>query len=190
MKEYIINRIKQSIDVKQNILEDDSILEQIVDVAKTIIIELKNNNKVLIFGNGGSASDAQHIAAEFVGRFETERDGLPVVALSCNSSNLTAVGNDYGFEDIFVRQINALGNKGDIAIGISTSGNSGNIIKALETAKSKDMITVGFTGESECKMDEVCDEIIHVPSKITARIQESHILIGHIICGLVDKAFE
>ncbi len=185
MKEYIKKQIELSIEIKKQCL-DNSIVDLLNKIGHIIIDSLKDNKKIIIFGNGGSAADAQHIAAELIGRFEVERAGLPAIALSCNTSNITAIGNDYGFENIFSRQIEALGHNGDIAIGISTSGNSANIINALEKSLHKGLITFGFTGSSKCKMDEICDSVFHAPSTTTAKIQECHIMAGHIICGMID----
>ncbi|MBQ7760058.1 MAG: D-sedoheptulose 7-phosphate isomerase, partial [Acidaminococcaceae bacterium] len=162
------------------------ILAQVERVATVVKAALANGNKVLFCGNGGSAADSQHLAAEFVGRFQKERQGLPAIALTVDTSVLTAVGNDYGFDKVFVRQVEALGNKGDVLVGISTSGNSPNVLAAIELAKSKGIYCVGMTAAGGGKMMEVCDECIAIPAKITARAQEMHILIGHILCELVD----
>lgn len=148
---------------------------------------LGQGGKILFMGNGGSAADAQHLAAEFVGRFEKERRGLAAIALTTDTSILTAVGNDYGFDRVFSRQIEALARSGDVVVGISTSGNSPNVVQALMVAKDLGAITIGMTGESGGTMASVCDLCIQVPSKVTARVQEAHILIGHIVCALVDK---
>jgi len=147
---------------------------------------ISEGGKIILFGNGGSASDAQHIAAEFVGRYKKERRGLPAISLATDTSALTAIGNDYGFDRIFVRQIEALGSAGDIAIAISTSGNSANVIKAVTAAKSLGMTVIGLSGRDGGELKKVCDINLVVPSNITARIQEMHILIGHIICQIVD----
>jgi len=186
MKEYIKTQIELSIEIKKKCL-DNSIIDLLDKIGNIVCNALNDNKKIILFGNGGSAADAQHIAAELIGRFETERAGLPAIALSCNTSNITAIGNDYGFDQIFSRQIEALGKNGDIAIGISTSGNSTNIINALEKSLQKGLITFGFTGDSKCKMDEICDSVFHAPSAITAKIQECHIMAGHIICGIIDR---
>lgn len=148
---------------------------------------MQRGNKVMLCGNGGSAADSQHIAAEFTGRFYLEREPLPAVALTTDTSALTAIGNDYGYEDIFLRQVKALGQNGDVLVGFSTSGNSKNIVKAMEFAKSKNIINVALTGQSGGKMKELADVLISIPSSDTPRIQESHIMIGHIICELVEK---
>ena len=152
-----------------------------------IITALNAGNTVYFMGNGGSAADSQHLAAEFVGRFRKERGGLPAVALTTDTSILTAVGNDYGFDNIFARQIEALVKAGDVVVGLSTSGNSANVVRALEAAAQRRAHTIGLTGQSGGIMASVCDICLKVPSEITARIQEAHILIGHIICELVDE---
>jgi D-sedoheptulose 7-phosphate isomerase len=149
----------------------------------------KNGNKVLFCGNGGSAADAQHLAAEFSGRFYTDRDALPAEALHVNTSYLTAVANDYSYDVVYSRIIKGIGKKGDVLVGLSTSGNSGNIVKAFETAKEKGMITIGFTGATGGKMKDLSDYLLNVPSNDTPRIQESHILLGHIICQLVEEQY-
>jgi D-sedoheptulose 7-phosphate isomerase len=146
-----------------------------------------NGGKLMIFGNGGSASDAQHVAAEFVNRFKMERPPLPAIALTTDSSILTSVGNDYEFDDIFLKQVSALGNENDIVWGISTSGNSENVVRALREAARNDMKIIGFTGRDGGKMKGLCDLLFQSPTDITARIQEIHIAAAHIICGLVDE---
>jgi D-sedoheptulose 7-phosphate isomerase len=160
----------------------------ILEVSGKAVEVYRNGNKTLIAGNGGSAADAQHIAGEFVSRFYFDRPGIPSIALTTDTSILTAIGNDYGYEKLFSRQIEANGVKGDMFIGISTSGNSKNIIEALNACKEKGIITVGLTGETGGKMATLCDYCIKVPSNETPRIQESHILIGHIICAVVEEA--
>ncbi len=180
--------IRESIRVKQMILEDQSFTEKIEKVAAICTEAFRNGKKVLFCGNGGSAADAQHLAAEFSGRFYYDRDPLPSEALHTNTSYLTAVGNDYSFDEIYSRLIKGTGNEGDVLIAISTSGNSGNIIRAVETAKEKRMITVGLTGATGGKMHDKCDFLLNVPSSDTPRIQESHIMIGHIICEIVESS--
>ncbi len=155
----------------------------------TIESAFKKGKKVLFCGNGGSASDAQHLAAEFSGRFYTDRDALPAEALHCNTSYLTAVANDYSYDVIYSRLIKGIGNEGDVLVGLSTSGNSKNIVKAFEMAKEKQMITIGFTGSTGGKLNELSDYLINIPSDDTPRIQESHITIGHIICQLVEENY-
>lgn len=148
---------------------------------------LKNGNTIFFMGNGGSAADSQHLAAEFVGRFVRERRGFPAIALTTDTSILTAVGNDYGFDAVFARQVEALARCGDVVVGISTSGNSPNVVKAIEAAKALGAKTIGLTGMSGGKLESLCDLCISVPSKVTARVQEAHILIGHIVCEYVDN---
>lgn len=187
MKTFIKNYIQDSICTKEKILADASIVNSIEKAASVIIDAYKNNHKVLTAGNGGSAGDAQHIAAELVSKFFIERPALCALALTTNTSILTSVGNDYDHKLVFARQIEAHGNSGDIFIAISTSGNSKNIIKAIETAKKKHLIVIGLTGSKSSGMDDLCDVLIKVPFDITPIIQESHIMIGHIICALVEK---
>ncbi|HMT75304.1 MAG TPA: D-sedoheptulose 7-phosphate isomerase [Chitinophagaceae bacterium] len=179
--------IQASIDVKQQVLQNEGLIAEIEKIVAVITDAFKKGKRVYFCGNGGSAADAQHLAAEFSGRFYTDRKALPAEALHCNTSYLTAVANDYSFDVIYSRLIDGIGDAGDVLIGLSTSGNSANIVKAFETAKSKKIITVGFTGETGGKMKELSDYLVNVPSKDTPRIQESHILIGHIICQLVEE---
>ncbi len=181
--------INASIKVKQQLLQDPAILKTVEDSVQLLVNTFKNGNKVLFCGNGGSAADAQHLAAEFSGRFYKDRDALPAEALHCNSSYLTAVANDYSYDAIYSRLVKGIGNNGDVLIGLSTSGNSGNIIKAFETAREKGMITIGFTGETGGKMKTLSDHLLNVPSTDTPRIQESHIMLGHIICQLVEEQY-
>ena len=185
MNKIIRARFEDHMEVAQAIMASD-ILEQIERIALVVKEALAKGNKVLFCGNGGSAADSQHLAAEFVGRFQKERAGLPAIALTVDTSILTAVGNDYGFDKVFVRQVEALANKGDVIVGISTSGNSPNVVEALELAKAKGVYCVGMTAAGGGKMAALCHECIAVPAKITARAQEMHILIGHILCELVD----
>src|SRR5687768_6867858 len=179
--------ISSSIETKQKLLADDVLLKTICDAVEIIVNAFRNGKRVYFCGNGGSAADAQHLAAEFSGRFYTDRKALPAEALHCNTSYLTAVGNDYSFDVIYSRLIDGIGQPGDVLIGLSTSGNSKNIIKAFETAKEKGMVTIGFTGMTGGQLKSVSDYLINVPSTDTPRIQESHILIGHIICQLVEE---
>lgn len=183
----IKNYIQNSIDTKTKILNDEKFINTIQVIADVIVDAYSKGKKVLTAGNGGSAGDAQHIAGELVSRFFFDRPGLSAFALSTDTSILTAIGNDYGYELSFSRQIQANANKGDVFIGISTSGNSKNIIKAIEEAKKKGVITVGLVGERPCEMDKICDYILKVPSTSTPTIQESHIMIGHIICATVEE---
>lgn len=185
----IKNIIQASVDVKNNILQNDQILQVVENCVDILVNAFKNGNKVLFCGNGGSAADAQHLAAEFSGRFYTDRDALPAEALHCNTSYITAVGNDYGYEVIYSRLVKGMGNKGDVLIGLSTSGNSQNILNAFEVAKEKGMITIAFTGEAGGKLKALSDHLLNVPSNDTPRIQESHIMLGHIICQLVEEKY-
>jgi D-sedoheptulose 7-phosphate isomerase len=185
--EKIKNIIQASIDVKQKVLQKGELLSTVEKVIDAITISLKNNNRIYFCGNGGSAADAQHLAAEFSGRFYTDRKALPAEALHCNTSYLTAVANDYSFDVIYARLIDGIGHKGDVLIGLSTSGNSPNIVKAFEAAKEKGIITIGFTGVSGGAMKSLSDYLINIPSTDTPRIQESHIMLGHIICELVEE---
>ncbi len=179
--------IKEDIETKEKILSDDKLIEVINKVAEQIINAFRNNKQVLFCGNGGSAADAQHIASELTGRFFIDRLPLNAEALHCNTSYLTSVSNDYSFDEVYARLVKAKGKKGDILIGISTSGNSKNIIKALETANELEMITIAMTGESGGTMKDKCKYLINIPSQNTPRIQESHIMIGHIICEIVEE---
>jgi len=181
--------INSSVETKQRVLADEALLKTICDTIEVIVTAFKNGKSVYFCGNGGSAADAQHLAAEFSGRFYKNRKALPAEALHCNTSYLTAVANDYSFDDIYSRLIDGIGKTGDVLVGLSTSGNSNNIVKAFETAKTKEMITVGFTGKGGGKMKSLSDHLINVPSTDTPRIQESHIMIGHIICELVEEKY-
>jgi len=187
LENYIKKHIESSISVKKSILNSEPLIQMIKKVSIKAVETFTNGNKIMLAGNGGSAADAQHIAAEFVSRFYFDRPGIPSIALTTDTSMLTAIGNDYGYENLFSRQIQANGAEGDIFIGISTSGNSPNIIKGLIEAKNKNITTIGLTGNNNGKMDELCDFCIKVPSVETPRIQESHILIGHLICAIVEK---
>ena len=187
MQEQIRSIVQASIDTKQKLLSDPALIDRIEEVTKVISAAFRNGNKVLFCGNGGSAADAQHLAAEFSGRFYTDRDPLPSEALHCNSSYMTAVANDYGYDVVYSRMVKGTGRAGDVLVGLSTSGNSVNIIKALEQAKEIGMITVVLSGETGGKMKDICDYLINIPSNDTPRIQESHIMVGHIICQLVEQ---
>ncbi len=189
MNQTIRKIIQSSIDVKQSVLQDEQLLTTIEECAKMIVQAFKNGNKVLFCGNGGSAADAQHLAAEFSGRFYTDRVALPAEALHTNTSYLTAVANDYGYDVVYSRLIDGIGKKGDVLVGLSTSGNSVNIVKAMEAAKQKGMTCIGFTGIHGGKIKDCAHFIINVPSNDTPRIQEAHILIGHIICQLVEADY-
>ena len=181
--------ISDSISVKNKILTDDTFLFNVQKISELVSECFKAGGKVLFCGNGGSAADAQHLAAEFSGRFYKDREPLFSESLSVNTSYLTAVANDYCYDEVYSRLVRAMGRPGDILFGISTSGNSKNIIKAIDSANQIGMITIGMTGETGGKMSEICKEMIRVPSKDTPRIQESHIMIGHIICELVESDF-
>jgi D-sedoheptulose 7-phosphate isomerase len=183
--ELIKNRINEEIRVQSELINQ---ADKLAKIAELIINAYSSGKKVILFGNGGSAADAQHIAAEFLGKFCLDRKPLPAEALNVNTSTLTAIGNDFGFDQVFARQIEALGNYGDIAIGISTSGNSPNILEAIKAAKRKGLLTIGLTGISGGKLKEAAQHCICVPSNDTPRIQEAHILIGHILCELVEKS--
>lgn len=186
--EQIRNIIQASIDVKQKVLEDETLIATMQQVVDAMVQALANKNRIYFCGNGGSAADAQHLAAEFSGRFYTDRKALPAEALHCNTSYLTAVANDYSFDLVYARLIDGIGEKGDVLIGLSTSGNSANIVKAFETAREKGIVTVGLTGLSGGAMKPLSDYLLNVPSADTPRIQETHIVMGHIICQLVEAA--
>ena len=179
--------IEGSIEVKQALLKDEQLMLEIEKIVHAITHAFKQGNAVYFAGNGGSAADAQHLAAEFSGRFYKDRKALPSDALHCNSSYLTAVANDYSYDVIYARLLEGLAKPGDVLVGISTSGNSGIIVKAFEMAKSIGVVTVGFTGATGGKMKPLSDFLINIPSTTTPRIQESHILVGHIICELVEE---
>lgn len=185
--EKIRKIIQASIETKQQVLQNEELLNSICEVVTVIVAAFKNGNRVYFCGNGGSAADAQHLAAEFSGRFYTDRKALPAEALHCNTSYLTAVANDYGYDVVYSRMIDGIGQKGDVLVGLSTSGNSANIIKAFETAKEKGMTTVAFTGITGGQMKSVSDYLINIPSTDIPRIQESHIMVGHIVCQLVEE---
>ncbi len=178
--------INASIDVKKQLLADEALVQQIDIVTNVITKAFQNGNAVYFAGNGGSAADAQHLAAEFSGRFYKDRKALPSDALHCNSSYVTAVANDYSYDVIYARLLEGLAKPGDVLVGISTSGNSGNIVKAFEMAKTIGVTTIGFTGQKGGIMKDLGDYLINIPSNTTPRIQESHILVGHIICELVE----
>lgn len=184
---YIKTQIQESIEVKQRLLNNTGLLDLISQVGNIILDAYKKNGKLLICGNGGSAADAQHIAAEFVSRFYFDRPALPSIALTTDTSILTAIGNDYGYDLLFARQIEAHANKNDILLAISTSGNSPNIIKACIKAQELGIKIIGLTGNKNCELINYTDYCIQVPSESTPRIQEAHILIGHIICGYIEQ---
>lgn len=186
MQQKIKETLKQSVMLKLQIIDNEQLINEIVNISKELIYLFKKEQKVLFCGNGGSAADAQHLATELSGRFYLERAPLFAEALHVNTSFLTAVGNDYAFDTVFARAVEAKGKEGDALIAISTSGKSKNILKAIATAKEKNMLTIGMTGEKGGKMEKLCDYLIKIPSKDTPRIQEAHILVGHIICELVE----
>jgi len=179
--------ISESIKIKNLILNDKETLSAIDEVISVLLEAIKSKNKLILAGNGGSAADAQHTAAEFVSRFYIDRPGIPAIALTTDTSIITSIGNDYDFSKIFSRQLESIGSHGDVLIAISTSGNSPNIINALEEAKKMGIITVGLTGFDGGKMIKFCDYCICIPSKDTPRIQESHIVIEHILCAVIEK---
>ncbi len=181
--------INESISVKTVLVQDQQMMEKIGQIVDLVTEAFRHGNRVYFCGNGGSAADAQHLAAEFSGRFYKNRKALPAEALHCNTSYLTAVANDYSYDDIYARLVDGIMNSGDVLFGFSTSGNSGNIIKAFEVAKNKGVVTIGFTGDTGGKIRELCDHLINIPSSVTPRIQESHIMVGHIICELVEEKF-
>jgi len=187
MKSRIKSSIKSSVENHTRVLNDSNLQINIERIVTNSIEAFKNDKKILLCGNGGSASDAQHIASELSGRFYKDRPPLYAEALHVNSSYMTAVANDYGYEETYARMIEASGRKGDVLVGISTSGNSPNVVKAMLNAKEIGMVTVGFTGSKGGKMKEICDIMLQVPSDDTPRIQEVHILVGHIICQLIEE---
>lgn len=187
MKNYVKEQIKLSYETKQNIYQNDELLNKIVEVSQKCVELYKGDKKTILAGNGGSAADAQHIAAELVGRYGFDRPSIPSLALTTDTSNLTAIGNDYGYDQVFSRQLEGMGQSGDIFIGISTSGNSKNILNAFEVAKKKNILSVALVGKDGGEMAKMADIALVVPSNSTPRIQESHILIGHIICDIIEK---
>lgn len=188
MNDFIREQIRKSFEIKQIIYEDSDLIDLIRTISQRAVKIYKNGGKTLIAGNGGSAADAQHIAGEFVSKFYFDRPGLPSLALTTDSSIMTAIGNDYGYDRLFARQLEANAVEGDMFIAISTSGNSPNILEALKVAREMKLVAVGLTGENGGKMAEMCDYCVKIPSPETPRIQESHILVGHIICSAVEEA--
>jgi len=187
VKNYIQKQIADSAATKQAILENEALIDVIAKVAQACVEVYRNGKKTLLAGNGGSAADAQHIAAELVGRYGFDRPSIPSLALTTDSSNLTAIGNDYGYDKVFSRQLEGMAQEGDLFIGISTSGNSQNVINAFESAAARGVTTVAMVGRDGGKMAQMADYAIIVPSNATPRIQESHILIGHILCDIIEK---
>lgn len=188
-KELIKKRIRENLDVKELMLSDEIILEQIFTISESIISGLKENKKILFAGNGGSFSDSLHLTTEFVSRFMIDREPMSAICLGANNSIITAIGNDYIFDDIFVRELKALGRSGDIFIVLSTSGNSKNILKAVKVAIDLGIIVFGMTGVSGGKLLDLC-HCVRIPSESTPRVQEAHIMVGHIICEIVENALE
>ncbi|MAT92325.1 MAG: phosphoheptose isomerase [Halioglobus sp.] len=186
--DYVISEFQASVAVKQRLLDDASLLRQVDAMGQLLIDRYLAGNKLLVAGNGGSAADAQHIAAEFVSRFNYDRPGLPALALTTDTSILTAVGNDYGYQELFARQVQANAVAGDVFLGISTSGNSENVLRALHACRDKGVTSFGLTGRSGGAMRELCDYCLCVPSDETPRIQEAHILVGHTLCAMVELA--
>jgi len=184
----IQTRLAESTVIKETMRRDDEFTATLASIATAVIEAYRTGNKVLLFGNGGSAADAQHIAAELVGRFYKDRKPLAAVALNTNTSTASAVANDYSFAEVFEREVKALGQPGDVALGISTSGNSDNVIRAIDTARAQGLVTIAFTGSSGGRLKDGVDECLRIPSVDTARIQEGHITAGHIMCELVENA--
>ncbi|MCU0382037.1 MAG: D-sedoheptulose 7-phosphate isomerase [Chitinophagaceae bacterium] len=189
MQDKIKSIISASIQVKQEILQDASMHHKLLQAVEAILDAFRNGKRIWFCGNGGSAADAQHLAAEFSGRFYTDRRALPAEALHCNTSYLTAVANDYSYDEVYARLVDGITQAGDVLVGLSTSGNSRNIVKAFETARQRKVLTIGFTGTDGGKMKTLSDILFNVPSRDTPRIQESHILLGHIICQLVEELY-
>lgn len=185
MKDFVLNAFKESAAVKEQFVRDHA--DRIVEIAKIIAAAFRQGQKVLLFGNGGSATDAAHIAAEFVGRYKRERQPLPAIALATDIAAITCIANDYGYDQLFARQVQAHGHKGDVAIAISTSGNSPNVLNGVEAAKSCGLTTIGWTGGTGGKLAAMVDYPFIVPSNATARIQESHITLGHVLCELTEE---
>jgi D-sedoheptulose 7-phosphate isomerase len=187
MKQYVLAQIEEACRVMNLMRTEDRLAETMVGAVRTCIESLRGGGKILLAGNGGSAADAQHIAAELVSRFQYDRPGLAAIALTTDTSILTAVGNDYGYEHLFARQIQALGRKGDVFIGYSTSGKSPNILNGLQEARRLGLACIGFTGNREAPMRQMCDHVLEVPSADTPKIQEGHLVLGHILCGLIER---
>lgn len=188
MRDYIMGQIQETQQVVSAMLADVALLARVEKAAKACIVALSNGRKILLAGNGGSAADAQHIAGEFVSRFAFDRPGLPAIALTTDTSILTAIGNDYGYEKLFARQVQAHAQEGDVFIAYSTSGKSPNVIAAMQEAKSRGVVCIGMTGSRGGPMKELCDHYIDVPSADTPKIQEGHAVLGHILCSLVERA--
>jgi D-sedoheptulose 7-phosphate isomerase len=187
MRDYITGQIRETHRVMSAMFMDDALIAQVEAAAEACIASLNNGGKILLAGNGGSAADAQHIAGEFVSRFAFDRPGLPAIALTTDTSILTAIGNDYGYDKLFARQVQAHAQKGDVFIAYSTSGKSPNVIAALQEAKSRGVVCIGMTGNRGGPMKELCEYYLEVPSADTPKIQEGHAVLGHILCGLVEQ---
>lgn len=187
MQAFVKDQIGRSAQVLGAMLDDPNLLQTVELVAQACLRALRDGNKLLFMGNGGSAADSQHLVGEMVSRFAYDRPGLPAFALTTDTSVLTAIGNDYGYEHLFARQVEAVGRPGDVLFGISTSGRSPNIIAALEAGRRGKLITVGMTGNKEARINEVSDHCIQIPSGSTPKIQEGHIVVGHILCGLIEE---
>jgi D-sedoheptulose 7-phosphate isomerase len=185
--QLVVRSIQDSLDVKGTLLQDQAFHALIIDVGHRMADALRKGNRIFYFGNGGSAADAQHLGAELMGRYLRERPGLPGIALTVNTSSITAIANDYSYEMVFARQLQALSNKGDVAVGISTSGNSPNVLKAMQVGRERGLLTLGMTGRSGGKLKDAVDYCICIPSEQTPRIQESHILAGHILCEIIEE---
>lgn len=188
MQTFIRDEIQKLVSMLTHIQQDQALLNLVEEIARCCADALQQGKKILFAGNGGSAADAQHLAAELVSRLRYNRPGLAAIALTTDTSALTAIGNDYAFEQIFSRQVESIGQEGDVLIGITTSGKSPNILKALEAARDRKMLAIGFTGKEAPLMSERCDMVLHIPSKETPKIQEGHILFGHIVCALIEDA--
>lgn len=187
MQKFIKTEIVKMQDVLTAVLQDTRLLTAVEEIAKKCIASIRRGGKIMFAGNGGSAADSQHLAAELVSRLHYDRPGMAALALTTDTSAMTAIGNDYSFEKLFSRQIEALGQKGDVLIGISTSGKSPNVLRAFEAARKKDILCVGFSRDVAPLMEERCDHMLNIPSRETGKIQECHILFGHIICGLIEE---
>lgn len=189
MRDRVKDILMESIQVKEELLHNSEAISKIMEISEIVVDALKNGGKLILFGNGGSASDSQHIAAELIGRFRKDRVAMPAIALTTNTSVLTSLANDYGYEIVFAKQVEALGNKNDVAIGISTSGKAKNVTAAIKQAKKMGLKTVALTGGDGGEIAKLADLSLLVHSSVTARIQEAHITIGHIICEMVEDAF-
>ena len=187
IEQLISKSIRDSLEVKSALLRDKDFLSLLTTVGKRMAEALRKGNKIIYFGNGGSAADAQHLGAELTGRYVRDRRGLPGLALTVNASSITAIANDYSYDMVFARQLESLSNPGDVAVGISTSGNSANVLKAVQVGRKRGLLTIDMTGRSGGKLKPAVDYCICVPSEDTPRIQESHILIGHILCEIIEE---